>query len=320
VPPVTLPAYRSEMPLFAALPAQLRQGDLAMLGDLHSRVGDGAGGLDRQAWVRAVYKDLDIRQGGHAAAHSDGQVRGLQAGSDLLVSGNWRFGLYVGGLDGSADVSGFANGTIGRVGRTDLRSRYLGGYATWRDAASGWYVDTVLQAGSHRYTVRPDAGFPVAGKARSVSASVEAGKSFALTERWSLEPQVQLIRQRTDLDDVTIAGARVRQDADGGWIGRVGLRIKGDIPTAAGRLQPYARVSVYRASSGADLVDFVGPAAVTRISGATGYTATEVAGGFSLALTPATSVYAELGRTAGTGGDTRVKSSVQGTIGLRLSW
>jgi len=100
----------------------------------------------------------------------------------------------------------------------------------------------------------------------------------------------------------------------------VGLRIKGDIPTAAGRLQPYARISVYRASSGADLVDFVGPASVTRIASTTGYTATEVAGGFSLALTPTTSVYAELGRTAGTGGDTRVKSSVQGTIGLRLSW
>ncbi|MDR6536375.1 outer membrane autotransporter protein [Variovorax soli] len=308
------------MPLFAALPAQLRQGDLAMLGNLHSRLGDSGTGPDRRAWVRAVHKDLDIRQSGNTLAHSDGHLSGLQAGSDLLVSGNWRFGLYVGGLDGSADVSGFANSTIGRVGSTDLRSRYLGGYASWRDADSGWYVDTVVQAGSHRYTVRPDASFTVSGKARSVSASVEAGKSFALAEGWSIEPQVQLIHQRNHLDDVTIAGARVHQDANGGWIGRVGLRIKGSIATELGRLQPYARINVYRASSGADLVDFVGPAVVTRIASASGYTATEVAGGLSLALTPAMTLYGEVGRTTSNGGEARVKSSVQGTMGVRVSW
>lgn len=316
-PAVAPPVYRSEMPLLAALPAQLRQADLAMLGNLHTRVGDG--GPDRQAWVRAVYDKLDIRQSGTTAPHSEGHVSGLQAGADLLIGGAWRAGLYVGGLDGSADVSGYANNAFGRLGNTDLRSRYLGGYANWRDAASGWYVETVLQAGSHRYSARPDGGLAVSGKARSVSAAVEAGKSFDLAEGWSIEPQVQLIRQRTHFDDVAIAGALVRQHADAGWIGRLGVRIKGDIATGAGRLQPYARVNVYRASSGADVVDFVGPAGA-RIASASGYTATEVAGGFSLGLTPATTVYGEIGRTFSTGGDARVKSSVQGTIGIRVSW
>jgi type V secretory pathway adhesin AidA len=314
---VAPPVYRNEMPLLAALPAQLRQGDLAMLGNMHSRTGDG--GPDRQAWVRAVHSKFDIRQSGNTAPRSEGHVSGLQAGADLLVGGQWRAGLYVGGLDGSADVSGYANSAFGRVGNTDLRSRYIGGYANWRDAESGMYVETVLQAGSHRYSARPDGGFAVNGKARSVSASVEAGKSFALTERWSIEPQVQLIRQRNSFDDVAIAGTYVRQHADAGWIGRVGVRIKGDIATGAGRLQPYARVNVYRASSGADVVDFVGPGGA-RIASASGYTATEVAGGFSLGLTPATTVYGEIGRTFSAGGDARVKSSMQATIGLRVSW
>jgi outer membrane autotransporter protein len=310
--------YRTEVPLFAALPAQLRQADLAMLGNMHGRVGDG--GPDRGAWARAVYTDLDLRQAGGAAPQSRGHVSGVQVGADLLVGGNWRVGAYVGGLDGSADVSGNANGTFGRVGSTDLQSRYLAGYANWRDAATGWYVEAVLQAGHHRYSVRPDGSLPVSGKARSVSASIETGKSFALTETWSIEPQVQLIRQRTRVDDVSINGALVRQHADGGWIGRVGVRIKGDIPTGAGRLQPYARFNVYRASAGADVVDFVGPAAATRVASGGGYTATEVAGGLSLALTPGMTVYGEVGRTFSTGGDTRVKSSVQGTVGLRVSW
>jgi outer membrane autotransporter protein len=305
------------MPLFFALPAQLRQADLAMLGNLNRRVGDS--GPDRQAWVRAIYADLDIRQHGSAAPHSRGQVSGLQAGADLLGGSNWRAGLYVGSLDGDVDVSGNARGTFGRVGSTDLKSHYLGGYATWRDA-SGWYVDAVLQAGSHRYSVRPDGGLTVSGKARSFSASIEAGKSFALAENWSIEPQAQLIRQRTDFDDVSIAGAQVHQDTQAGWIGRLGVRIKGDIPTGAGRLQPYARFSVYRTSSGTDVATFVGTTGSTVISGASGYTATEVAAGLSLALTPATTVYGELARMSSAGGDARVKSSVQGTIGLRVSF
>ncbi|PSL84607.1 hypothetical protein C7T35_10745 [Variovorax sp. WS11] len=317
-PPPARPVYRTEVPLFAALPAQLRQADLAMLGNMHGRAGDA--GPDRSAWARAIYTDLDVRQAGGAGPQSRGHVGGVQVGADLLAGGNWRFGVYVGSLDGSVDVSGNANGTFGRVGTTDLQSRYLAGYANWRDAASGWYVEAVLQAGHHRYNARPDGSLPVSGKARSVSASIEAGKSFALSESWSIEPQVQLIRQRTRVDDVSINGALVQQHADGGWIGRLGLRIKGDMPTGAGRLQPYARFNVYRASSGADVVDFVAPAAATRVASGSGYTATEVAGGLSLALTPATTVYGEVGRTFSAGGDARVKSSVQGTIGLRVTW
>lgn len=119
---------------------------------------------------------------------------------------------------------------------------------------------------------------------------------------------------------MSIADARVQQDPDGGWIGRLGIRVKGDVATAAGRLQPYARVNVYRASSGADVVSFVGPTATARISSASGYTSTEVAAGFSLALTPITMVYGEIGRLMSNGGDAQVKSSVQGSLGVRVKW
>ena len=325
VPPVTVPTYRAEVPLFAALPAQLRQADLAMLGNLHRRIGDedapatGDAGALRRSWARAVYSDLDIRQAGTASAQSRGHVSGLQAGTDLLASGNWRAGLYVGFLDGGADVSGNARGTIGRVGSNDLQSRYLGGYATWMDV-NGFYVDSVLQAGSHRYSVRPDGNPRVSGKASSLTASIEAGKSFALAEGWRIEPQAQLIYQRSRFDTVSIFGANVRQDADGGWIGRVGVRIKGDITTRAGRLQPYARVNLYHSGAGADVAEFIGPAATTRIASASGYSSAELAGGFTLAMTPATSLYGELGRVFSIGGDARVKSSVQGSLGVRVRW
>lgn len=327
-PVATAPSYRAEVPLFAALPAQLRQADLAMLGNLHRRVGDeaapsaaaaGSGEAGRQAWARAVYADLDIRQDGVAEAASKGHVSGLQAGTDLFAAGNWRGGIYVGYLDGGAGVSGNARGTIGRVGSSDLQSRYLGGYATWMDG-SGWYADAVLQGGSHRYTVRPDLNPSVSGKADSLTASIETGKAFALSERWTIEPQAQLAWQRSSFDKVLISGASVRQDADSGWIGRLGVRVKGDFATSAGRLQPYGRVNLYRAGSGTDVATFVAPAASTPIASATGYTSAEVAGGATLALSPSTTLYGEVGHVFDVGGDARVKSSVQGSIGLRLSW
>ncbi|VTU25078.1 Outer membrane protein IcsA autotransporter precursor [Variovorax sp. PBL-H6] len=320
-----VPTYRAEVPLFAALPAQLRQADVAMLGNLHRRIGDedaAAAGSDpapRRSWARAVYGDLNIRQDGIAAAQSRGHVSGLQAGTDLLATGNWRAGVYAGFLDGGADVSGNARGTFGRVGSNDLRSRYLGAYATWMDG-SGLYADAVVQGGSHRYTVRPDGNASVAGKGDSFTASIETGKAFALTERWTLEPQAQLIYQRAHFDAVPIAGAIVRQDADAGWIGRLGVRIKGDFATGAGRLQPYARLNLYRANAGADVAEFVGPAGSTRFATASGYSAAELAGGFTLALTPAASLYGELGRVFAVGGDARNKSPVQGSVGVKLRW
>jgi len=287
-----------------------------MMGNLHRRAGDT--GPARGAWARVIYTDLDIQQGGVVAPYSQGHVSGLQAGSDLMATDNWHAGLYVGSLDGSVDVSG-NRGASGRVGNNDLRSGYLGAYATWMDA-TGWYADVVLQAGDHRYDVRSNADLPTSGKARSYSTSLEGGKSFALTDGWSIEPQAQLMYLSTRFDDVHTFSARVHQDADGGWIGRLGLRIKGDLFTAAGRLQPYARVNVYRAASGTDVVTFTSLTNASRASTASGYTSTEVAGGFSLTLSAVTMIYGEVGRLFSSGGDARVKSSVQGSLGVRVSW
>ncbi|MEJ8852809.1 autotransporter domain-containing protein [Variovorax rhizosphaerae] len=214
------------------LAAQLRQADLAMLANLHRRVGDeapsaqsqdtqaAAPGGTRRAWGRVVYADLDIQQPGVPQVYSGGHVTGLQAGTDLWASGNWGAGVYLGYLDGgSADVSGNARGIVARVVYKELQSRYLGAYATWMDE-SGLYVDSVLQGGSQRFTIRPDINLGVAGKASSLAASVEVGKPFALNARWSLEPQAQIAFQRSSVDDMVLSGAQVRQDVVSGWIGR----------------------------------------------------------------------------------------------------
>ena len=322
--------YRAEVPLFAALPAQLRQADTAMLGNMHQRIGDTdvvAGGAteapaagQRRAWGRVVSTDMEIRQDGTVSPSSDGRLNGFQAGTDLWADGRWRAGVYAGQLDGNVDVTGFASGISNlAVGHNDLRSQYLGVYGTYMSEA-GFYADAVLQGARHRYTVHPVSALSVDGKGSGFLASLEVGQAFAIAPGWAIEPQLQVAHRQQSLDDTVISGALVQNGSENGWLLRAGVRVKGEIATGAGMLQPYARLNVYHAGSGTDVARFIGPAAFTDISSRTGYTTTEVALGATLQLSAATSVYGEVGQLFDSGGDQRLKSGVQGSVGLRVNW
>jgi len=329
--PAPVITYRPEAALYAALPSQLRQANLAMLGDMHKRVGDDdVTGADnagsqagRRAWARVLSSDIDIAQGGDVSPTSEGRLSGFQAGTDLLAAARWRAGVYVGQLDGDVRVNGFASGLRGLdVGRNDLRSQYLGVYGTYA-SDSGAYADAVLQAGRHRYTVEANAASVLGaeGKGDSGLASIEVGQAFALGgSGWRIEPQLQLVHQSLDLDAVSIAGAGVQPQADSGWLARAGVRVKGELSTGAGALQPYGRFNVYRASNGVDVAQFVSGAGRTDIAAPIGGTSTELAGGFTLALNAASRLYGEIGRLWSAGGDARVKSGINGSVGVRVTW
>ncbi|MFT2536540.1 hypothetical protein ACMWQD_29605, partial [Escherichia coli] len=74
--------------------------------------------------------------------------------------------------------------------------------------------------------------------------------------------------------------------------------------------QPYARLNVYRSSKGNDVARFVNPAAITPVGAPIGGTSTELAAGFTLAVSQRTSLYGELGKQWASGGVARVGSSV----------
>ena len=127
----------------------------------------------------------------------------------------------------------------------------------------------MLQAGRHRYTVAAARSTCAAsGKGDSLLASIEVGQAFALgASGWKIEPQLQLVHQRLSLDDVAhLRRAGAAATADDGWIVRAGVRVKGEIATGAGMLQPYGRVNVYQANGGSDVTRFIGPAACTDIA------------------------------------------------------
>ncbi|MDN4592223.1 hypothetical protein DBA29_27480, partial [Xenophilus aerolatus] len=87
-----------------------------------------------------------------------------------------------------------------------------------------------------------------------------------------------------------------------------------------GTLQPYARVNVYKRSSGTDTTSFIGPAASTPILTRTGGTSSELALGATWQLSQSTSLYGELGKLWASGGDARTKSGVNGSLGVKVRW
>lgn len=317
----TTPAYRVEVPMFAALPEQLRLGNTVMLGNLHQRIGDGAGsGAERQSWARLISAERTVAQGGDVSPRSQGRLHGLQAGIDLWAQPGWRAGLYVGQLNGDMSVRGFASGIANQaVGSNRLRSHYFGAYATYRHP-DHFYVDTVLQGGRHRYGVSPLAASASHGKGDSLLASVEVGRGYPLASGWMLEPQLQFIHQRIDLDGVGISGADVQQNTRHRWTVRAGLRVKGELSTSAGRLQPYARLNLYRSSKGWDVTRFTGPAGTTDVASGTGGVSAELAAGATLALSAATSLYGEIGTVGAASGNAQHSGGLNGAVGVQVRW
>ncbi|MDM0015392.1 autotransporter outer membrane beta-barrel domain-containing protein [Variovorax sp. J22P168] len=329
VPPGVIPTYRVEVPMLAALPSQMRQASLSMLGNLHQRIGDDdvkgsagsmASSMERRAWARILSTDFNIRQEGPVAPTSDGRMNGFQAGTDVWANQSWRAGVYVGQLDGDIDVTGFARGVPNlAVGDNDLRSQFLGVYGTYT-TLDGWYADAVLQGSRQRYTLEPQLGVHASSKATGWLASLEGGKAFALTGNWFLEPQLQVAYQTLSMDEFRVLTTSIQQDAESSWLVRAGLRVKGQYATPMGILQPYGRVNVYWASSGTDVLRFTNPSSFTQISTPTGNTSTELAGGGTMAVSNRVDVYGEVGKLWASGGDARVKNSIQGSLGLRVRW
>lgn len=81
-------------------------------------------------------------------------------------------------------------------------------------------------------------------------------------------------------------------------------------------MQPYGRINVYKASRTTDVASFVVPAATTEIKAKGGYTATELAAGATLQLKPLW----RAGKLRVNGGDSRVKSGVQASVGIKVQW
>jgi len=261
-----VPLYRLETGLYSVVPPLLRETSLASLGTFHERQGEqrilaGQGGV-RAAWARMVGQSHKQYWEGDAEPGFDGDIQGVQAGLDLYATASDQrrdqFGAFVGRTRAQGNVNGFAIGWENvAVGRTRLDDKHVGLYWTHVGSAGG-YLDAVVMQSRYDGDATSARGIGIDVRGDGTAASLEVGKPLLRLGQsaWWLEPQAQVIWQRTSIDRSADRIAQLRFDSDNAWTGRVGLRLAGDYQIAGNGWQPYFKVNYWQTSSGEDRIDF----------------------------------------------------------------
>jgi outer membrane autotransporter protein len=234
---------------------------LAALGTLNQRTGEqqhmtlqsGDSGFLKGMWGRALGKDYSetVQSQALGDISTEGRLGGLQAGVDLYravaASGSrTSIGVFGGHLwSSTSDVShaGFARS----AGTTNSDGWTLGGYVT-HVAASGWYVDAVVQRDWLDHRANGADGTAAATQSRSTLASLEVGKAFG--SQWKFEPQAQIIYGDTRIDAFADSGGIAnRIEVEDNIIGRGGFRLKRtwdyDENSDGGLFTVYAKANIW---------------------------------------------------------------------------
>jgi outer membrane autotransporter protein len=316
--------YRVEVPLYSVIPPAAALLAQTSLGTFHERQGSQRllheAGWVPAGWARVFGNSLRQRWAGDAAPSLDASIDGYQVGHDLYAhlgdDGYWqRGGVFVSHAHLGGDVKGFASGFDNtRAGRLRLDGDSVGAYWTLIGPQEQ-YLDLVLMGTRYDGRSRSERGLTLDLKGHAVSASAEVGYPLPLSANWRVEPQAQLVAQRIDLDDSHDAIAEVAFDNPTTWRGRLGARLLGDYQIRGVPVQPYLRTDLWR-TSGAD--DGVTYDRAETLHTRQRSTTLDMGGGIAARLNKSTQLYLSVGYSRNL--DSVAEESVQGTLGLRVSW
>ncbi|MFK3815035.1 autotransporter outer membrane beta-barrel domain-containing protein [Pseudomonas sp. NPDC089407] len=318
----SLPLYRPEVPVYAAIPRGAAIIARQALGTFHQRQGDqqllqGKGGLPA-SWGQAYGGALRQQWSGTVSPSLDGDLYGFKVGQDLyaMVGDNGyrqHVGFYVGHSRQDADVKGFALAVQNRsVGDLKLDGDSVGTYWTLV-GPQGAYLDAVLQYTSLDGRARSDRGDKLNIDGHAWTASLESGYPIALSERWTLEPQAQLIAQKVSLDSANDSVSHVGYDAQVELTGRLGVRLEGAFKGSSNRLlQPYAQLNLWHGDGGRDTLTFDG---VDKIKTDYRYTSVQLESGLVAQVSKALSLHGGVQYT--TNLDSRQQEASGVNLGVR---
>jgi len=166
--------------------------------------------------------------------------------------------VFVGRTRAQGNVNGFAIGWENvAVGRTRLDDKHVGLYWT-RAGSAGGYLDVVVMQSRYDGEATSARGIGIDVDGDGTTASVEVGKPLLRfgQSAWWLEPQLQVIWQRTSVDDAADRIAQLRFNADNAWTGRAGVRLAADYEIAGNGWQPYLKLNYWQTLDGEDRIDF----------------------------------------------------------------
>lgn len=349
VPPTTLPAFPPEfdlppgtypitgpgIPVYSVGQPLARELGLATLGTLNQRIGDtltlaNAGneieGKDRSDWIRVFGQTNNAHYQSFADPRTSGWLGGLQFGRDY-----WREtsesgrrdanGFYLAFTHSFADVDGLVTNEeatgyeLVRAGAIDLNAFSAAAYWT-RYAASGWYVDAVVQGSLYGgNAITPVATLPLIGY--GLIGSLETGYPIRLGgPDFVLEPQAQIIWQGVGFDQTNDLLGDVALGTTSGLTGRIGLRGQWTHLDAHGTLwQPYAGVNLW-SDFGTDAVTLYDGTDMVPLLADT--TRLELLAGTTARLSTHTSLYAEGSYQFAVAGLRR--DTIKADFGVRRVW
>jgi outer membrane autotransporter protein len=319
-----IPLYRLEVPIYSVFVPAAQIMAREALGTFHDRQGDQRLLSDTNGapagWARLYGSDIRRDWAGDASPHFDGSTKGYQVGHDLYVaptdSGRvQRAGVFVGQSRLQGSVQGFAEGFKGtRAGRMKINGDHFGAYWTLVDPG-GWYLDAVAMGTRLGGSSRSDQGIRLDTDGHGISLSLETGYPMAVSERWVVEPQAQVIHQRIDLDRQNDGISDVSFDAQDYWTSRVGARLKGRYLIDNLPIEPYLRANVWHVLDGKDTVTYNG---VDRIKTQHRSSSTDIGVGLIVGVAKGVSVYFAVDYAAQL--DSNELAEASGSIGVRASW
>ncbi len=206
--------------LYEALPsALLAMNGLPTYGDRMSAARDGNGG-----WARIDGAGGEWKAKNSPNAAFDYRRYGVQAGMDLAMDGDGRFGVSLRGLQGSAEMSGSGGEMeLSGVGAGVHGTAFLGdGFHVDGQAMATWY-DVKLTSGTMGVLTDGADG-------RGFAMSLEVGRRTDVGDGLTVTPAVGLAWSEVSLDFAETINGEARQqvsvDDARSLMGRVGARVE----------------------------------------------------------------------------------------------
>ncbi|AZF57959.1 autotransporter outer membrane beta-barrel domain-containing protein [Pseudomonas sp. R11-23-07] len=232
----------SVLALFNSAPTVL-YGEMSILrtrmGELRFSEGAGNG-----MWMRSYGNKFDVAANKNGAGYTQNQ-KGFTIGADAPLSGG--DGQWIAGMMAGHSVSDLS---LNRGSSGEVKSYYVGGYATWMDAESGLYFDGVAKL--NRLHTDNNVTMSDGKKAKgnyaqnAVGASAEFGRHIKLDDGFFVEPYGQLSATITQAQSYDLTnGLHAKGDRSSSVVGKLGVTAGKNIQLESGGvLQPYLRTAV----------------------------------------------------------------------------
>ncbi|AIS17536.1 hypothetical protein LT40_09055 [Pseudomonas rhizosphaerae] len=324
IPGQSILLYRIEVPAYSAVPPAAALLALDSLGSFHQRHGEQSLLKERGAlaagWARTFGSHGRQKWAGSAAPSLSSNISGYQVGHDLFAAlgdNGYRqhAGLFVGHSRLDGKVRGFALGFDDTPsGDIRLRADSLGAYWTLVSPAGG-YLDVVAMGTRFDGRSRSERGYTLDLDGQGIAVSVEGGYPIMLSRQWMLEPQAQVIGQKNSLDTARDPVSEIAFDSEPYWRARLGVRLKGEYRVGSLPLEPSVRANVWHTLQGEDAVTFD-----DRDTLHTRHRATQAQLGLGLTARLSDDVSVYLDTDYARSLDSQPQESLQGSLGLRISW